>query len=161
MTTSVNVDLHESRGQGDRLLRVDVRGPRFGARVTMLVLGAAIVVQGPLGVVLVSYAVAQFAAATIWGVAASPNARLFRFARDRFGWGPATATESAAPPRFAQLCGLVVAGPGLVALMLGASTLGWVLVAIVLALSSVLALTGLCVGCELYIVGARLRARRG
>ena len=63
------------------------------------------------------------------------------------------------PPRFAQLCGLVFAGAGLVAVLAGAANLGWVLVGIVLGLSALLALTGICVGCELYLVGQRLRSR--
>ncbi len=40
-------------GQGS--LVIDVRGPRFGAAITSLVLGAALVVQGPLGLALVAW----------------------------------------------------------------------------------------------------------
>ncbi len=138
---------------------VDVRGPRFGATITMIVLGAAIVLQGPVGVALVVWAVFQFAVATIFGLRVSPNARLFAMARKRFDLGPTTETEPEGPPRFAQACGLLFAGGGLVALALGATTVGWVLVGIVLVLSALLSLTGLCVGCELYILGQRLRAR--
>ncbi len=138
---------------------VDVRGPRFGAALTMTLLALAIVVQGPVGIALVAYAVLQFAVATAFGIKASPHARTFAFVRRRFDLGPPPATEPDGPPRFAQACGLVFAGAGLVALLAGATTIGWVLVGIVLALSSLLALTGLCVGCELYVVGQRLRAR--
>lgn len=138
---------------------VDVRGPRFGASLTMALLGTAIVVQGPIGIGLVAYAVLQFAVATAFGVKASPHARTFAFVRRRFDMGPATATEPEGPPRFAQACGLAVGGAGLAALLLGAEALGWVLVGVVLALSTLLATTGLCVGCELYLLGARLRAR--
>lgn len=140
--------------------KVDVRGPRFGATITMVVLAAALIVQGVVGEVLVGYAVLQFATSTLFGLTASPNARLFQYVRDRFSMGPATETEPVEPPQFAQLCGLLVAGPGLVAIVLGASLVGWSLVAVVLVLSSLLSLTGLCVGCELYIVGQRVRARR-
>lgn len=139
--------------------QIDVRGPRFGATVTMVVLATAVVVQGPVGMVLVAYAVTQFATSTFVGITSSPNARLFALVRQRFDLGPATTTEPVEPPTFAQLCGLLVAGPGLVALLLGATTLGWILVSVVLALSALLSLTGLCVGCELYVVGQRLRAR--
>lgn len=138
---------------------VDVRGPRFGASLTMALLGTAIVVQGPIGIGLVAYAVLQFAVATVFGIKASPHARTFALVRKRFDLGPPTATEPEGPPRFAQTCGLAVAGAGLVALLAGASTVGWILVGIVLGLSALLSLTGLCVGCELYIVGQRLRAR--
>ncbi len=138
---------------------VDVRGPRFGATLTMLLLGTAIVVQGPVGIALVAYAVLQFATATALGVKASPHARTFAVAKRLLDLGPPPAVEPEGPPRFAQACGLLFAGVGLVALLAGATTLGWVLVGIVLALSALLSLTGLCVGCELYLVGQRLRAR--
>ena len=39
------------------------------------------------------------------------------------------------------------------------SLAAWIAVGIVLALSTLLALTGICVGCELYLLGQRLRAR--
>jgi hypothetical protein len=53
-----------------------------------------------------------------------------------------------------------VATVALVAFALGATTVGWVAVGVVLALSALLALTGICVGCELYLVGQRLRGGR-
>jgi hypothetical protein len=46
-----------------------------------------------------------------------------------------------------------------VLVLTGAATLGWSLVLVVIALSGLLALTGLCVGCELYAGGQRLRGR--
>lgn len=150
----------------DRLVRdpegrlvVDVRGPRFGATVTTAVLAVALVVQGPVGTVLLAWQVLVFAVAAIAGLAWSPYGMLFRVVKRRLDLGPPPATESEGPPRFAQACGLAVAGAGLVLLLLGVTTLGWVLVGLVLVLSTLLATTGLCVGCELYLLAARLRAR--
>lgn len=140
---------------------VDVRGPRFSAAVTAAVLALALVVQGAAGIVLVALQVASFTVAVVAGVQASPAARLFRVVRRRFDLGPPPALEDATPPRFAQACGLVVAGFGLVALLAGATTVGWIAVGVVLALATLLATSGLCVGCELWLVGARLRARAG
>lgn len=139
---------------------VDVRGPRVGAAITTLVLATALVVQGSVGTVLVTWQVLVFAIATLLGLRWSPYGAVFRVARRVLELGPPAEVEPEAPPRFAQLCGLVVAGGGLVALLLGATTLGWVLVGLVLALSTLLATTGLCVGCELYLLGVRLRAGR-
>lgn len=141
-------------------LLIDVRGPRFGAAITMTVLAVALVVQGTVGIALVAWQVVVFAIATLAGLAWSPYGNVFRLVKRRFDLGPAPETEPEGPPRFAQLCGLVVAGAGLAALVAGATTLGWLLVGIVLALSTLLALTGVCVGCELYLTGQRLRARR-
>ena len=140
---------------------IDVRGPRFGAAITTVVLAVALVVQGPVGTALVAWQVSAFALATFLGLRWSPYGAVFRLVKRSLGLGPPPEVEPAAPPRFAQLCGLVVAGGGLVALLLGVTTLGWVLVGTVLALSTLLASTGLCIGCELYLLGARLRGRRG
>jgi len=45
--------------------------------------------------------------------------------------------------------------------VLGHPLLVLIAVAVVLALSVLLATTGICVGCELYLVGQRLRATVG
>ena len=140
-------------------LLVDVRGPRFGAAITMTVLAVALVVQGPVGVALVAWQWVAFAISTLAGLAWSPYGTLFRFAKRRFDLGPPPATEPEAPPRFAQACGLAVTTVALLLFALGGtgSVAGWVAVGVVLALSALLALTGFCVGCELYLLGRRLR----
>lgn len=143
----------------DGRLLIDVRGPRFGAAITTVVLAVALVVQGAVGTALVAWQVTAFAIATFAGLAWSPYGNLFRIVKRRFDLGPPPETEPEGPPRFAQACGLAFAGAGLVALLLGAELVGWVLVGLVLALSTLLAATGLCVGCELYLIGQRLRAR--
>ncbi len=138
---------------------IDVRGPRVGAAITMTVLGLALVVQGSVGTALVAWQVLAFAISTVFGLRWSPYGNLFRLAKRRLDLGPPPATEPEGPPRFAQASGLAFAGAGLAALLAGATGLGWTLVAIVLALSALLAITGLCVGCELYLIGQRLAGR--
>ena len=142
-------------------LLVDVRGPRFGAAITMLVLAVALVVQGTVGVWLVTWQWVAFAISTGLGLAWSPYGNLFRFFKRRFELGPPPATEHEGPPRFAQACGLAVLTVALVAFVAGGagSVVGWIAVGVVLALSTLLALTGICVGCELYLLGQRLRTR--
>lgn len=142
-------------------LLIDVRGPRFGAAITMTVLAVALVVQGSVGVGLVALQWLVFAVATVAGLAWSPYGTIFRIVKRRFDLGPPPATEPEGPPRFAQACGLAVTTIALLAFALGGtgSLVGWIAVGIVLALSTLLALTGVCVGCELYLVGQRLRAR--
>jgi hypothetical protein len=141
-------------------LIIDVRGPRFGAAITTVVLAVALVVQGPVGIALVAWQWLAFAISTVAGLAWSPYGNLFRFVKRRFDLGPPPETEPEGPPRFAQACGLAVATVALLAFALGATTVGWVAVGVVLALSALLALTGLCIGCELYLVGHRLRGGR-
>jgi hypothetical protein len=144
-------------GQG-RLI-IDVRGPRFGAAITTVVLGTALIVQGPIGIGLVLWQWVAFGIATFAGLAWSPYGNLFRAVKRHFDLGPPPDTEPEGPPRFAQLCGFAVATVALVLFALGATTAGWVAVGVVLALSVLLAATGLCVGCELYVVGQRLLRR--
>lgn len=139
--------------------RIDVRGPRFGAAITTVVLATALLVQGDLGVTLLAWQVVAFALSTFLGLRFSPYGAVFRLVKRTLDLGPPPATEDEAPPRFAQACGLAVGGAALLAHLAGATTLGWVLTGVVLALSTLLATTGLCVGCELYLFGARLRAR--
>ena len=147
-----------ARDDQGRLL-IDVRGPRFGATITAVVLATALIVQGDVGLALVSWQWAVFAVSTIAGLAWSPYGNLFRLLKRRVDLGPPPATELEGPPRFAQACGLAVATIALVLFAVGATTAAWVAVGIVLALSVLLAATGLCVGCELYLVGQRLRRR--
>jgi len=138
---------------------VDVRGPRFGAALTTLVLGAAVIVQGTVGIVLVAWQWLAFGLAAFAGLAWSPYGNVFRAIKRRVDLGPPPATEPEAPPRFAQLSGFVVASVALALFAVGAPTAGWIAVAVVLALSALLALGGLCIGCELYLVGRRFLAR--
>lgn len=142
-------------------LLIDVRGPRFGAAITSVVLAVALVVQGPVGVALVAWQWLVFAVATFAGLRWSVYGNLFRWVKRRFALGPPPATEHEGPPRFAQACGLVVATVALIAFAVGAPTVGWIAVGAVLALSALLAFTGVCVGCELYIIGQRVLARKG
>lgn len=146
----------------DGNLLVDVRGPRFGAAVTMTVLAVALVVQGSVGVALVAWQWVAFTISTFAGLAWSPYGNLFRFVKRRFELGPPPDVEAEGPPRFAQACGWGVTTVALVLFAVGGvgSVAGWVAVGILLALSALLALTGLCVGCELYLLGQRLRSGR-
>jgi hypothetical protein len=151
---------NELARDADGGLLIDVRGPRFGAVITSLVLGSALVVQGRVGVALVAWQWLAFAIASLAGLRFSPYGNLFRWLKRRLDLGPPPATEPEAPPRFAQACGLAVASVALAAFALGASGLGWVAVAVVLALSLLLATTGICIGCELHVLGTRVLAGR-
>lgn len=145
----------------DGNLLIDVRGPRFGATITTVVLAAALIIQGPVGTGIVIWQWIAFTIATFAGLAWSPYGRLFRWVKQRFDLGPPPATEPEGPPRFAQLCGFVVATAALLLFALGSTTAGWIAVGVVLVLSMLLAAAGICVGCELYLLGQRLRSGAG
>lgn len=142
---------------GGTAREIDVRGPRFAAGLTFVVLATAYLAQSPA---VLSLQVLVFGVSALAGLRWSPYGALFRLVRRRFGLGPPPATEPEAGPRFSQLMGLVFTGVGLLAVLAGAATLGWILVLVVVALSGLLAATGLCVGCEVYALGRRVAGAR-
>jgi len=81
----------------------------------------------------------------------------FEVIQPRFGEGP---IEDSRPPRFANMVGVAFLGAATLAHILGLSTIGWALGLIVAALALLAATTGLCVGCEIYRLGARIRGIR-
>jgi uncharacterized iron-regulated membrane protein len=140
-----------STGQG-----IDPRGPRFAAAITTVVLALAFVLDSAW---VLGFQVLVFAVAAIAGLQWSPYAWLYRtLVRPRLA--PPAELEDPAPPRFAQAVGLVVAGLGLVFAVAGvdlAVEVGAGLAFIAAALNAVF---GLCLGCELYLLLARLRTPR-
>ncbi len=132
---------------------IDPRGPRFAAALTTLVLALALL-TGNVWVLLAQAMV--FAVGAVGGVQRTPYAALFRRAvRPRLG--PPGELEDPAPPRFAQLVGLLVTG---LALLLAAAGLGAAVevgAGLALIAAFLNAAFGLCLGCELYLVLRRAR----
>lgn len=83
-----------------------------------------------------------------------PCLAYFELIQPRFGEGP---IEDSRPPRFANMVGLAFLGGATLAFLLGAPAVGWTLTLIVAALALLAAATGLCAGCEVYKLTARLR----
>lgn len=78
----------------------------------------------------------------------------FELIQPRLGEGP---LEDARPPRFANMLGLAFLTAATVLHYAGAETAGWILGLLVSGLALLAASTGLCMGCELYRISARLR----
>lgn len=135
--------------------QIDPRGPRVAAALTSLVLAVVLLTApGPLATVLLAAQTAVFAIGAVSGVQHTPYSLLFRtLLRPRLG--PPAELEDAAPPRFAQGVGLGFAAVGLVALAAGATTVGLVAVGFALAAALLNAVTGFCLGCELYLLTRR------
>ena len=133
--------------------RVDPRGLRFAAGVTTVVLALTLVLNNPWPLAVQAVV---FAISVAFGVSASPYGLLFkRLVRPRLG--PPKELEDAAPPRFAQLVGLVFAVAGLVGYLSGATVLGVVATGFALVAAFVNAAVGLCLGCEAYLLIHRIR----
>ncbi|MCA1568937.1 MAG: DUF4395 family protein [Chloroflexi bacterium] len=86
-----------------------------------------------------------------------PCVAYFEIVQPRFGEGP---IEDSRPPRFANQVGFVVLSSATVAHLGGLTALGIGLGWLVAGLALLAAATGLCVGCEMYRIGARLRGIR-
>ena len=100
--------------------KVDPRGLRFAAGVTTVVLALTLVLNNPWPLAVQAVV---FAISVAFGVQASPYGQLFkRLVRPRIG--PPQELEDAAPPRFAQLVGLVFAVAGLIGYLTGVTVLG-------------------------------------
>jgi hypothetical protein len=153
--------------------QIDPRGPRFNASITaalmLTVIGLALTTAAAplpslaerlaepafvLGVVVA----AIFAWGAIAGVHRNPWGLLFRtLLRPRLA--APSYLESAAPPRFAQGVGLLVTAVGIV-LHLAGVPFGLVAAASAAFIAAFLnAVFNFCLGCQIYLLLARLRAR--
>jgi len=81
----------------------------------------------------------------------------FEVIQPRLGEGE---IEDSRPPRFANVLGAAFLSGATLLHLAGLHLLGWSLVAVVGALAALAAATGLCVGCSLYKLNARLRGIR-
>jgi hypothetical protein len=134
---------------------IDPRGQRVAAALTTVVL-AVVLLTGNLWLLAAQAAV--FAVGVLAGPARTPYAWLYRTAvRPRLG--PPRALEDAAPPRFAQACGLAFAAVGLLGVALGVPALTTVAVAAALAAAFLNAAFGFCLGCEIYLLARRAGVR--
>jgi hypothetical protein len=129
--------------------RIDPRGQRFGAGVSVVVLLTAFGLGLPWLAALVGL---NLAASAALGTRAFLPGRLWPLVRDGLRLGPPAELEHEYPPRFAQALGAACLAAGTVAFAVGASVPGWLLVGAVAALQAVLAVTGICVGCRLYFL---------
>jgi hypothetical protein len=134
---------------------VDVRGPRFGAWVTSIVLAVVLVTQSGL---LLGLQAVVFLVGAAFGLGWAPYGLLFRtVVRPRLG--PPTEFEAEAPPRFAQAVGGAFAVVGTVGFAAGWTALGLVATAFALAAAFLNAAFGLCLGCEMYLLFRRATTR--
>jgi Domain of unknown function (DUF4395) len=134
---------------------IDSRAPRFNqAVIGSLAVVAFLTVFWPLFALLALQLAVGLTLGRRWCL---PCLAYFELVQPRWGEG---SIEDSRPPRFANLVGVVVLGGASVALALGYETAGWALGLLVAGLALLAATTGLCVGCELYRLGARLRGIR-
>jgi Domain of unknown function (DUF4395) len=132
--------------------RIDVRGPRFGAWITTVVLAVVLVTNWwPL----LAVQAAVFAVGAFAGLRWAPYGLVFRhLVAPRLA--PVTEREDEAPPRFAQAVGFGFAAVGVLGYALGMTTLGIVATACALVAALLNAAVGFCLGCEMYLLLRRV-----
>jgi Domain of unknown function (DUF4395) len=132
-------------------MSIDVRGPRFSAGITSVVLTVALLTASGA---LVAVQAAVFAVGALAGLRYAPYGVLFRrFVAPRLG--PVREREPEAPVRFAQLVGLLFAVVGTAGYLLGAPLVGAVATGLALIAALLNGATGFCLGCELYLTVRR------
>lgn len=130
---------------------IDPRGPRVNQGVLTVALLAGFLTDWRPVVPI--FAVVLFAGAA-FGPRYGPVLAFYRTViRPRLG--PPTEMEDPRPPRFAAAVGVVFLGASSLAFASGAAGLAWGLALVVAALAGLAAVSGLCIGCELYVLLAR------
>ena len=135
-------------------MQLDVRGPRFAAAVTTVVLIAVLVSSNGW------LAIAQTVVFAIGAANAryAPYGMLFRtFVSPRLG--PPRAFEPAEPVRFAQGVGFAFLAVASAGYLSGSTVVGIVATACALAAAFLNAAFGLCLGCEAYLLIRRTLSR--
>ena len=136
--------------------QVDARGPRFAAWVTTAVLVIALIVSGfsmIAAAAVLSLQAVVFAIGAARGPRRHPYGRAFaNFVAPRLG--AVTEREPVPPLKVAQLVGFIFAVVGFAA---GVPLLGLIATAFALVAAFLNAAFGICLGCQLYPLVARLR----
>ena len=134
---------------------IDVRGPRFSATITVIVLAIALATQNAW--VLALQAVV-FAIGAIRGPQFTPYAFIFkRVVKPRLRGE--VVTEDSRPPQFAQTVGFIFALVGLLGAAIGAVLVFNIAVGFALAAAFLNSVFNYCLGCEMYLLVLRIRTR--
>ncbi|HMR50344.1 MAG TPA: DUF4395 domain-containing protein [Arachnia sp.] len=145
---------------GSAVPQIDPRGPRFGAAITAVLLTATLILGpgSPVGVALLLIQTVAFGLGALVGLDAQPWGIAYRrLVRPRLK--PPAELEDPRPPRFAQGVGLVFALLAVAGLLPALTPLFFVATGFALFAAVLNAVFGFCLGCEVYLLGARLRGR--
>ncbi len=135
---------------------IDARAPRFNQ--TVVALGATVAVFTGAWPILALLGT-QLAVSVLFGRQyCLPCVFYFKVVQPRLGAGP---VEDSRAPRFANVLGFVFLLSASVSYATGFTAVGVALAGLVAVLATLAATTGLCVGCEVYRIVAKLRGVRG
>jgi len=134
---------------------VDKNGMRGGAGLSAVLLLVGFVFQWRAMVPAIG---AALAIGSLFGLRYSPLGATYRFVKKAFRLSIPVEPEEEPPPRFAQTLGFVVCGIASLLFIPGWNGAGWTLALLVAGLQGLLATTGLCIGCEIYLYAQRFKA---
>ncbi len=134
---------------------IDARGPRFGAAITTVVFAAALATHNAW--FIVAQAVV-FAIGAFKGPQYTPYAYIYKFAVKPFLKG-AVPTEDVRPPQFAQSVGLLFAIVAIAGALLDIDAVVIGAVSMALGAAFLNAAFNFCLGCEIYLLLLRARAK--
>jgi hypothetical protein len=136
-----------------------VRGPRFVAWVTTVVLVATLLASmwsTAVAAVILGVQAVVFAIGAVLGPRRHPYGLLFaKLIAPRLG--PVTEREPVPPLKFAQLVGFLFAVVGFLGFAGGLSLLGLIATGFAIVAAFLNAAFGICLGCQLYPLVARLQ----
>jgi hypothetical protein len=135
-------------------IEIDARGPRFSAALTTVVLALALVTGSAW---VATFQAVVFAIGAINGPQFTPYAFIYRTLIKPRLKSPLR-TEDVRPPKFAQSIGLLFALVALVGSATGAPVVFTIAIAAALAAAFLNAAFDFCLGCQVYLLLARLRS---
>jgi hypothetical protein len=136
---------------------IDRNAHRWGAGISAAVLYVGLIFDAHWIAPLLC---AVFVVGVLFGLRYSPLGAAYRLMKQTFKLNVPVVPEDESPPRFAQLMGLIFTAAATISFYsVENAAAGWTFTLIVAALQTLLAATGLCVGCEVYLIGKRLSAR--
>ena len=135
-------------------IEIDARGPRFSAAITTIVLAVALV-TGSLWIA--AFQAIVFAIGAIKGPQFTPYAFIYRSLIKPRLKSPVR-TEDVRPPKFAQSIGLAFALLAVIGAVAGSSVVFSIALAAALAAAFLNAAFDFCLGCQVYLLLARLRS---
>lgn len=136
---------------------IDRNAHRWGAGISAVVLIIGYVLDVRVLVPLIGIALGI---GTFLGVRYSPLGATYRFIKKTFKLDIPVVPEDEPPPRFAQAMGFIFLTIGTLGFYaFDSGLMGWTFAIIVAALQTLLAVTGICIGCEVYLLGKKLAAR--
>ena len=134
---------------------IDARGPRFGAAITTFVLAAALATNNVWFIVVQAIV---FAIGAFKGPQFTPYAFIYKSVVKPRLKGDVP-TEEVKPPQFAQKVGLLFAVVAIAGAVTGLDLVFSVAVAMALGAAFLNAAFNFCLGCEIYLLLLRARAK--